>query len=112
MSEAAYSKHRHAFVRLGIGPAQPAVDRVARAEDRRCLLVGNLGGHQIGGVGIHQHVLGVPALCINACAFHVRTEHSAPTLAPLASPTGGLNPGSTHPVSHLSLRDVGSTATI
>src|SRR6202040_922026 len=103
------SKHGHALVRLGIGPAQSAVDRVARAEDRGCLLVGNLVGYQIGGVGIHQHVLGVSALCLNSCALHVGTEHSAATLAPFAAPAGGLNPGGAHAVAHLPRGDVGST---
>src|SRR6266550_1598788 len=108
VSKAADSKYGHALVRLGIGPAQPAVDRVACAEDRRCLLVGNLVGNQIGCVGIHQHVLGVPALCLNSCALHVGTEHSATTLAPFAAPAGGLNPGGTHAVAHLPRGDVGS----
>src|SRR5271157_4550676 len=88
--------------------SKPAVDRVARAEDRRCLLVGNLVGNQIGCVDIHQHVLGVPALCLNSCALHVGTEHSSITSAPFAAPAGGLNPGGTHAVSHLPRRDVGS----
>src|ERR1700720_1234144 len=108
VSKAADSKHGHALVRLGIGPAQPAVDRVARAEDRSCLFVGNLVGDQIGCVGIHQHVLGVTALCLNSCALHVGTEHSATTLAPFAAAAGGLNPSGTHAVAHLPRRDVGS----
>src|SRR6266704_2084098 len=82
--------------------------RARAAGDRRCLLVGNFVGNQIGGVGIHQHVLGVPALCLNSCALHVGTEHSATTLAPFAAPACGLNPGGTHAVAHLPRRDVGS----
>ena len=59
-------KHGHALARLGIGPAESAINRVTGAEDRGCLLVGDLVGNEIGGVGIHQHVLGVTALCINS----------------------------------------------
>src|ERR1700722_15401421 len=59
-------------------------------------------------VGIHQHVLGVPALCLNSCALHVGTEHSASTLAPFAAPAGGLNPSRTHAVADVPRRDAGS----
>jgi hypothetical protein len=37
--KAADSKHGHALMRLGIGPAQPAIDCVTGAEDRGCLFV-------------------------------------------------------------------------
>src|SRR5882762_1769847 len=51
--KAADAEHGHALMRLGIGPAEPAIDRVTGAEDRGCLLIGNFVGNQIGGVGIH-----------------------------------------------------------
>src|SRR5712671_6922933 len=34
-------EHSHALMRLGIRPAKAAIDRVPRAEDRGCLLIGN-----------------------------------------------------------------------
>ncbi len=108
VSKATDAKHGHAFVRLGIRPAEPAIDRVTGAEDRGCLLVGNPVGNQIGCVGIHQHILGVPALCLNSRALHVWTEHSATTLAPFTAPAGGLNPGGTDTVAYLARRDIGS----
>src|SRR6202051_35510 len=95
-------------MRLGIGPAEPAIDRVTRTKDRGCLLVRNLIGNQIGGVGIHQHIVGVSALCLNACTLQIGTEHSAAALAPFAAPASGLNPSGTHTVADLSRCDVGS----
>src|SRR5215472_2684637 len=94
-------------MRLRISPAQPAIHCVTRAEDGCCLLIRNLVGNQIGCGGIHWHVLGMSALCFNACALQIGTEHSAATLAPFASSTRGLNPGGTHAVPHLSRGDVG-----
>src|SRR5439155_9474566 len=61
-----------------------------------------------GCIGIHQHVLGVSTLCLNASTLQIRTEHFAATLAPCAAPASGLNPGGTHAVAHLSRCDVGS----
>jgi hypothetical protein len=74
---------------------------------RGCLLIGNLVGNKIGCVGIHQHVLGVSALCLNPCTLQIGTEHSAPTLTPFAPPARGLNPCGTHTVADLSRDDVG-----
>src|SRR4029077_2896829 len=48
VAKPADSKDGNALVRLGMRPAEPTIDRVARTEDRRCLLVGNLVGNQIG----------------------------------------------------------------
>src|SRR2546421_2904565 len=95
-----------ALMGLRISPAQPAIDRVTRAEDGGCLLIRNLVGNQIGCVGIHQHVLGMSALCFNSCALQIVTEHSAAALAPFAAPARGLNPGGPHAVAHLSRGDV------
>src|SRR5579862_7364558 len=91
-----------------ISPAQPAINRVTRAEYGGCLLIRNLVGNQIGCVCIHRHILGVPALCINARTLHVGTEHSATTLAPFAAPASGLDPGGTNAIAHLPRYDVGS----
>src|SRR5258707_1188685 len=96
-----------ALMRLGIRPAKAAIDRITSAKDRGCLLIGNLVGNKIGCVGIHQHVLGVSALCLNPCTLQIRTEHSAATLAPFAAPASGLNPSGTHTVADLSRGDVG-----
>src|ERR1700681_1507685 len=93
---------------LGIGPAEPAKDGVTGAEDRGRLHVGNLVWNQIGGVGIHQHVLRVTALYIDPRALHVGTEHPAAALAPFAASTCGLNPCRAHAVAYLSRDDVGS----
>src|SRR5712691_6450308 len=93
---------------LRICPAQPAIDRVTRAEYGGCLLIRNLVGNQIGCVGIHQHVLGMSALCISSGALQIGTEHSAATLAPFAAAARGLNPGGTHAVPYLSCGNVGS----
>src|ERR1700686_3245544 len=95
-------------MRLGIGPAEPAIDGVTGAEDRGRLLIGNLVRNQVGGVGIHQHILGVTALYIDPRALQIRTEHPAAALAPFAAPARGLNPGGTHAVADFSRCDVGS----
>src|ERR1041384_1568752 len=95
-------------MRLGIRPAKAAIDRITSAKDRGCLLIRNLVGNQIGCVGIHQHVLGVSALCLNPCTLQIRTEHSAAALAPFAAPASGLNPCGTHAVADLSRGDIGS----
>src|SRR5262249_41745786 len=79
-------------------PSGARIHRITSAEDRGCLLVGNLVGNAIRYVGIHQHVLGVPALGLDSCAFHKGAEHSAATLATFAAPTRGLNTGGTHAV--------------
>src|SRR5579864_8617906 len=95
-------------MRFGIRPAETAIDRVTGAEDRSRLLIGNLVRNQVGGVGIHRHVLGVSALRLNSCALQIGTEHSAAALAPFAAPTCGLNPCCAHAVAYFSRRDVGS----
>src|SRR5580700_2524287 len=95
-------------MRLWVGPAEPAIDGVTGAKDRGRLLIGNLLRNQVGGVGIHQHVLGVTALYVDPRALHVGTEHPAAALAPFAAPARGLNPCGTHAVPCLSRRDVGS----
>src|SRR6516225_10875134 len=95
-------------MRLRISPAEPAVDCITGAEDRGCLLIGNLVGNEIRCVGLHQHVLGVSALCLDSCALQIGTEHFAAALAPFAAPAGGLNPGGTHAVAYFPRRDVGS----
>src|ERR1700740_2860200 len=82
----------HALVRLRIGPAEPAINRIPGAKDRRGLLVGDLVGNQGSSVGVHRHVLGVTALRISPRAFQIGAEHPAATLAPFAASTGGLNP--------------------
>src|SRR5579872_4458346 len=86
------SEHSHSLMRLRIGPAGPAIDRVTSAEDRRRLLKGNLVGDEIGCVGVHQHVLGVSALCLNSGALEIRTKHLAAALAPFTASASGLNP--------------------
>src|SRR5947209_2856625 len=91
--EAADAEHGHALMRLGIGPAQAAINGITSAEDGGCLLVGNLVGNEIGGIGIHQHVLGVSALCLDPSTLQIWTEHFAATLAPFAASASGLNPG-------------------
>jgi hypothetical protein len=95
-------------MRFGIRPAEAAIDRVTGAEDWRGLLERNLVGNEVSGVGVHRHELGVTALRFAACALHIRTEHSAATLAPFAPSAGGLNPCRTHAVANLSGGDVGS----
>src|SRR3984893_5134069 len=47
MPKPADSKYGHALVRLRIGPAEPAINRIPGAKDRCGLLVGNLGGNQV-----------------------------------------------------------------
>src|SRR2546422_10187448 len=106
--KAADPEHSHALMRLGIGPAEAAIDRITSAKDGGCLLIGNLVRNEIGCIGIHQHVLSVSALCLNPCALQIGTEHPAATLAPFAAAAGGLNPSGTHTVAYLSRGDVGS----
>src|SRR5271167_4220623 len=101
-------ENSHPLMRLGIGPAEPAADCITSTKDWGCLLIGNLVGNKVGCVGIHQHVLGVSALCLNPCSLQIGTEHSAATLAPFTAPASGLNPSGTHTVAHLSRGDVGS----
>jgi hypothetical protein len=108
VSKPADTEHGHALMQLRIRPAQPAIDRVTRAEDGGCLLEGNLVGNEIGCVGIHQHVLGMSALRLNSRALHVGAEHFTSTLAPFAAPTGGLNPRGAHAITHLSHGHIGS----
>src|SRR5437867_3323657 len=95
-------------MRLGIGPAEPAIDGVTGAKDRGRLLIRNLVRNQIGGDGIHQHVLGVTALYTDPRALQIRTEHPAAALAPFAAPARGLNLCGAHTVAYLSCCDVGS----
>src|SRR5438067_2801573 len=99
-------EHGHALMGLGISPAESAIDCVTGAEDRGCLLVGNLFGNQIGGVSTHQHVLRVTTLYIDPRGLQIRTEHLATALAPLAASTCGLNPCGAHAVAYLSRGDV------
>src|ERR1700674_5346402 len=95
-------------MRLGIGPPEPAIDGVTGAEDRGRLFIGNLVWNQVGGVGIHQHVLGVTALYIDPRALQIGTEHPAAALAPFAASARGLNPCGAHTVAYLSRCDVWS----
>jgi len=60
--EAADTEHGDPLVRHGVGPAQAAPHRIARAEDRSRLLVRNIVWNQEGTIGIHGHVLGMTAL--------------------------------------------------
>src|SRR5947199_9134662 len=108
MPKAADPEHSHALMRLRIGPAEAAIDRITRAKDGGCLLIGNLVRNEISCVVIHQHELGVPALCPIACALQIRTEHFAPTLAPFAATASGLNPGGADAVANLSRGNAGS----
>src|SRR2546423_8408718 len=107
MTNPADPEDGHALVRLGIGPAEPTIDCVTGAEDRGCLLIGNLVGNQISGVSIHQHVLRVTALYIETRALQIRTEHPATALAPFAASAGGLNPCGAHAIAYLSRGDIG-----
>src|SRR5712672_4685095 len=101
MPKPANPEHCHALVRLGIGPAEPAIDGVTGAEDRGRLLIGNLAGNQVSSIGIHQHVLGVTALYIDPRALQIGTEHPAAALAPFAAPARGLDPCGAHTVAYL-----------
>src|SRR6267378_7970000 len=105
MPKPADPEHGHALMRLGIGPAEPAIDGVTGAEDRGRLLVGNLVWNQVGGVGIHQHVLGVTALYIEPRALQIGTKHPAAALAPFAAPARGLNPCRAHAISYFPRND-------
>src|SRR5260370_4762137 len=73
-------EHGHALMRLGVGPAEPAIDRVTRAEDWCCLLIGNFVGNGIGFIGVHDHLFALSALCLNSRALQIGTKHSAATL--------------------------------
>src|SRR5262249_56471754 len=95
------SKYGHALVWLRIGPAEPAINGVPGAEDRRGLLVGNLVGNQVRSVGVHQHVLGVTSLRFAPRALQIGAEHPAAALAPFAASAGGLNPCGAHAVAYL-----------
>src|SRR5215469_16575573 len=107
MSKTADPEHGYALMGLGIGPAQPTIDRVTSTEDWSCLLIGNLFGNEISHVGIHQHVLGVPALGVNSCRLEIGTEHFATPLAPFTASACGLNPGGTHAVAYFPHGNVG-----
>src|SRR5215469_3797924 len=85
----------------GSGPAEPAINGIPGAKDRRGLLVGNLVRNQVRGVGVHQHVLGVTALRLAPRALQVGAEHSPAALAPFAATTGRLNPCGAHAVAYL-----------
>src|SRR6476661_4499278 len=104
--QAANPENGHALVRLRIGPAEPAINRVTSTEDRGCLFIGNIIGNKVSCVGIHRHVVGVSALCLNSSGYQIRTEHSAATLAPFTAPASGLNPSGTHTIADLSRSDV------
>src|SRR5262249_45569262 len=106
MPKPADSKYSHAFVRLRIGPAEPAINGITGTKDRRGLLVGNLIGNQVGGVGVHQHILGMTALRISPRALQIRTEHPAAALAPFAPSAGGLNPRRADAVAYLASRHI------
>src|SRR5262249_51996342 len=101
-------EHRYALMWLRIRPAQPAINGVTSGEDRGCVFVRNLVRNQVGGVGIHEHVLGVTALCFARCTLQVRTEHPAAALAPFAAAARGLNPRGSHAVAYLPRDDVRS----
>src|SRR5215468_12082942 len=95
------SKYGHALVRLRIGPAEPAINGISGAKDRCSLLVGNLVRNQIRSVCVHQHILGVTALCICPGALQIGTEHPSAALAPFAASAGGLNPRRANAVAYL-----------
>src|ERR1700746_1018659 len=95
------AEHGHALVRLRIGPAEPAINGIPSAKDRCGFLVRNLVGNQVGSVGAHQHVLGVPALGIAPSALQKGAEHPAAALAPFAASAGGLNPCRADAVAYL-----------
>ena len=105
--ETADAEHGHALVRLGISPPKAAPYCIAGAEDGSRLLVRNVVGDQEGAIGIHQHVLGVPALKIHSGVFLIGAESPAAALAPFAAPAGGLNPCGPHAISDFSRGDVG-----
>src|SRR5690242_6289126 len=92
MPKPAASKYSHSLVRLRIGPAEPAINGIPSAKDRRGLLVGNLAGNQVCSIGVHQHVLGVTTLRLAPRALQIGAEHPAAALAPFAASAGGLNP--------------------
>src|ERR1700726_319507 len=100
--EAADAQHGDALVGLGVGPAQSAPHRIARAKDRSGLLVSHIVWNQERTIGIHGHVLGMTALQIDSRVFLIGTEIPAATLTPFAAPAGGLNPGSAHAVAYFS----------
>src|SRR5262249_54343735 len=104
------SKYGHALVRLRIGPAEPAINGIPGAKDRRRLLVGNLVGNQVCSVGIHHHVLGMTALRITSRALQIRAEHPAATLAPFAASAGGLDPCRADTVTYLASGHIWSQA--
>src|SRR5256884_1332808 len=106
--EPADPEHGYALVRLGISPAEPAIDCITGAEDWGGLLEGNLVGNQVGGVGIHRHVLRVTALCFATRTLQIGTELPAATLAPFAAATSGLNPCSADAIAYLACGDIGS----
>src|SRR5258707_1010040 len=83
MPKPADPEHGHALMRLGIGPAEPAIDGVTGAEDRGRLLIRDLVRNQVGGVRIHQHVLGVTAFYIEPRDLQIGTKHLAATSASL-----------------------------
>src|ERR1700722_13662298 len=92
MPESANTQHGDPLMRLRIGPAQATPDGITGAENRRGLFVGDIVGNQEGGFGVHEHVLGVPALKIDTGIFLFATKHFAAALAPFAAPAGSLNP--------------------
>src|SRR5882672_8078099 len=100
--EAADAEHGDPLVRLGLGPAQAAPHRIARAKERRGLLVRNIVWNQESTIGIHEHVLRMTALQIHPSAFLIGAEIPASALAPFAAPTGGLNPGGAHAIAYFS----------
>src|SRR5579864_9589205 len=82
VSEAADAQYGDALVRLGVSPTQAAPHRIARAKDRRGLLVRNVIRNQESAVRVHGHVLGVAALQIDPGAFLEWAEILAAALAP------------------------------
>src|SRR5262249_73178 len=104
------SKYGDALVRLRIGPAESAINRIPGAKDRRGLLVRNIVGNQVCSVGVHQHVLRMTALHITPRALQIGTEHSATALAPFAASAGGLNPCRTDAVAYLASGHIRSQA--
>src|SRR5438034_9380708 len=78
-------EHSHALMGLRISPAQPAIDRVPRAEDGGGQLIRILVGNKIGCDGIHQHVLGMSALCISSGALQIGTDYYAASTTPFGA---------------------------
>ena len=84
VAQSTNSDHSDSFVRLRIGPTQAAPDRVARAEDRRGLLVRKPLGEQRGCVRISNHVFGMTARYPYSRADLFPAKHRFAALTPFA----------------------------